>query len=350
MISDDEEPPTLEPQIIGFQAEQTILPASPSQSLTPLHVTKGLDSTVDDTGVPPSKKIVLSLPLKNVCQMSIQDSDNKITLQEPKQHTSFTEDNHQEPQQQTNFSKDSQKESNDCNHCEHEHKDDVVNATDPELISDNSSKTIDSVVSVSNDNKDIKDVMDSNPTKVPNKRKRKRSSKHVKKVDTILNNIPTVTGPKIDSEKDTDNNFCQQKKRKIDKISNKEMSKDCNRKSNDARAFCQQDNTVQQKIKTNLLNKKEPTSIKEESSMKTPIVTMDNRSNSRMDTSKDQINKDPNLTLKISTKDDKKSLINLSATVPRMNGDPRTRSPLQNSYDDYMRRLEASHSSTSWYV
>ncbi|XP_076074823.1 uncharacterized protein LOC143045886 [Mytilus galloprovincialis] len=346
--SDDEEPPTLEPQIIGFQAKQTILPASPSQSLTPLHVTKDLDSTVDDTGVPPSKRIVLALPLKNVCQMSRQDSDTKITLQEPKQHTSFTEDNHQEPQQQTNFSKDSQKESNHYNHCEHEQKDDVVNATDPELISDNSSKTIDSVVSVSTDNKDIKDVMDSNPTKVPNKRKRKRSTKHVKKVDTILNNIPTVTGPKIDSEKDTDNNFCQQKKRKIDKISNKEMSKDCNRKSNDARAFCQQDNTVQQKIKTNLLKKKEPTSIKEESSMKTPIANMENRLDSRMDTSKNQINKDPNLTLTISTKDDKNSLINLSATVPRMNGDPRTRSPLQNSYDDYMRRLEASHSSTSW--
>lgn len=346
--TDDEDPPTLEPQIIGFQTEHKIIPASPSESLTPCHVETGFDSTVDDTEVQFSKKIVLSLPLKNVCQMSRQDSDTKMTFQEPQQHTSFTTDHNQELPQQTSFAKDYHQESKQCNDRAHEPKEGIENAMDLEQFSDNSQKTIDSVVSVKTVSKDIRDVLNSTSTKIPNKRKRKRSSKHVKKVDTILHNIPTITGPKIDSQNDIDNNFSQQKS-KTDKILNKEMSKDCDRKSKDNNFFCQQDYTVEQKIESNSLNK-EPTVIKEETSMKIPITNMNNISNSSMDTSRNmnQINKDPNVTLKISTKDDKKSLINLSATVPRMNGDTRTRSPLQNSYDDYMRRLEASHSSTSW--
>lgn len=57
------------------------------------------------------------------------------------------------------------------------------------------------------------------------------------------------------------------------------------------------------------------------------------------------------LKLKIFDKEDRKSLINLSATVPRKNGDAKDKSRLQTTYDEYMRRLEASHiASMSWCV
>lgn len=67
--------------------------------------------------------------------------------------------------------------------------------------------------------------------------------------------------------------------------------------------------------------------------------------------------KENGLKCKNSGKNDNNILINLSSTVPRMNGemlklnaDMRTPSlsPLQNSYDEYMRRLELSHNAMSW--
>jgi hypothetical protein len=56
------------------------------------------------------------------------------------------------------------------------------------------------------------------------------------------------------------------------------------------------------------------------------------------------------LTHKMSPKDMDKPLINLSSTVPRINGEIHNQSgsPLQNSYDEYMRRLEASRNAISW--
>lgn len=65
------------------------------------------------------------------------------------------------------------------------------------------------------------------------------------------------------------------------------------------------------------------------------------------DKRKDEV---PTLTHKMSPKDMDKPLINLSSTVPRINGEIHNQSgsPLQNSYDEYMRRLEASRNAISW--
>lgn len=55
------------------------------------------------------------------------------------------------------------------------------------------------------------------------------------------------------------------------------------------------------------------------------------------------------LELKISNNDDTKPLINLSTTVPKRDGIHREKTYLQTTYDEYMRRLEASHmASVSW--